>query len=131
MSKLSEKIIEILNENEINTDAENLNANGVVVEHHVFSRIVDAVYRSEKDYSEIRGHVRCGSLFNISYSANYMSYERLDNTIFINGNHLTYDKKFVKELKVFVSNCDWIDFHITYDDETYATIVIVPKSKQK
>lgn len=121
------EILSILGVSEVTNE---LKTDGVEVDYYTFSRIIEAI-RSIKGYSEVRGHVWLQKLFNVSYSTNYFSYERLDSTIFIEGNVISYDKDDVKTFKVFISEYNWIDLHINYSEKSYATLVFVPKNDKK
>lgn len=122
-------IAEILSTLGLTELTDELIADGMEIDYYTFSRIIETI-RSYKDYSEMRGHVWVQGLFNISYTTNYFSYERLDSSILINGDVVSYNKDKVQKFKVFVSNYDWIDLHITYNEESYATLVFVPKNNR-
>lgn len=120
------EILSILGLTEVTNE---LKADGIVVDYYQFSRIIEAI-RSIKGYSEVRGHVWYQKLYNVSYSSNFFSYERLDNSIFIDSNVISYDKEEVETFKVFVSDFNWIDLHINYSEKSYATMVFVPKNEK-
>ena len=126
MNKTRNSVLTILRENNIEFDDKAVNEVGIEINKNTFVRVLDAI-REHSEYSSIRGHVKVNERFNVSYETKYLSYERWTDELYLGQANISYAN--VSGFRLYVSSSDWIDLHIKYDDESYATVVIVPSNK--
>lgn len=127
VEKVRKEILELLEENNINTNE--IHIDGVNITRNLMVRIVNII-RENNSYSSIRGHVKFNERFNVSYETGYLSYERFSDEFYFGNATISY-KSLENKYKLFVSDANWIDIHINYDEKSYATIVVVPKNKSE
>lgn len=119
-----ENIYRAINVERTIENAQILNTNGMEISKVDLIRVIEEIYRYEYNSYSVRGHVRSLN-FNVSFEGGMLSFERLSNDIFVGNNAISYQK--FESVKIFISNSNWIDISIQYDDNSYAHIVIVPK----